>query len=371
MPKIRVLVVDDSVVVRRLISDALAADANCEVVGTAANGKIALAKISQVNPDIVTLDIEMPEMDGLTTLAEIRKTHPRLPVIMFSTISERAASATLQALTLGATDYVTKPSGGNIAASLERVREQLIPKVRWFGAAAGVAVAAPPRPGPSPTAGATKVRTAAAPHVEILAIGCSTGGPNALTSMLEGLSPTLAVPAVIVQHMPPVFTRLLAERLRAHTRLCVNEAKGGESLLPGEIWIAPGDYHMIVRREGTSRRIALVQSPHENSCRPAVDVLFRSVVECYGGHTLAVVLTGMGQDGLRGCEYVREAGGQVIVQDEATSVVWGMPGFVANAGLAEAVLPLGEVAGEILRRVGGRRRLSTEASGTPRSDSCP
>jgi two-component system, chemotaxis family, protein-glutamate methylesterase/glutaminase len=374
MPKIRVLIVDDSVVVRRLVADALSADPDCEVVGSAANGKIALAKIPQVNPDVVTLDIEMPEMDGLVTLAEIRKTHPRLPVIMFSTLTERAAASTLKALTLGASDYVTKPSGGSIAASLQQVRDQLLAKVRALGA--GVLgdprTAVRPRIPALPVAPATaRAPSASMAHIEVLAIGCSTGGPNALTTVLEAFPQSLPVPAVIVQHMPPIFTRLLADRLRAHTNLSVREAQGGEVLAPGEIWIAPGDYHMMVRREGMTRRLVLTQAPHENSCRPAVDVLFRSVAECYGGHTLAVILTGMGQDGLRGCEHVREVGGQIVAQDEATSVVWGMPGYVANAGLADAVLPLGQVAAEIVRRVGGSRRSSAAAPRVPRSDSCP
>ena len=216
MPKIRVLIVDDSVVIRRLVADALSADPDCEVVGSAANGKIALAKIAQVNPDVVTLDIEMPEMDGLATLAEIRKTHPRLPVIMFSTLTERAAASTLKALTLGASDYVTKPSGGSIAASLQQVRDQLLAKVRALGAGAlGVPrPAGRPRPPVAPVvAGSPRVSSAA--HIEVLAIGCSTGGPNALTAVLEAFPQSLPVPAVIVQHMPPIFTRLLADRLRA------------------------------------------------------------------------------------------------------------------------------------------------------------
>jgi two-component system, chemotaxis family, protein-glutamate methylesterase/glutaminase len=356
MPKIRVLIVDDSVVVRRLVADVVGSDPSCEVVGTAANGKIALAKIGQVNPDVVTLDVEMPEMDGLEALAAIRKTHPRLPVIMFSALTERAAAATLTALTLGASDYVTKPSGSSIVAASHQLREQLLSKVRLFGASALGSLRPTATPRSAPALGvATKARPPAA-HVEVLMVGCSTGGPKALTTLLEGFPPSPSVPVVIVQHMPPIFTRLLADRLRAHTRLDVKEAHGGETLAPGGLWIAPGDYHMVVHREGSARRLKLLQTPHENSCRPAVDVLFRSTVECYGAHTLAVVLTGMGQDGLRGCEHVREAGGQVVVQDEATSVVWGMPGYIANAGLADAVVPLDAVAHEVWRRIGGTRR---------------
>jgi two-component system chemotaxis response regulator CheB len=349
MPRVRVLVVDDSVVVRRLVTDALSSDARCEVVGSAANGKIALAKISQVNPDIVTMDIEMPEMDGLECLAALRKLHPKLPVIMFSTLTERAAAATLKALSLGATDYVAKPSAGGIEAAQQMVREQLLPKVLQFGSPAGVPRALRPTPAPA-------VRSAAGKPlqpVRLLAIGCSTGGPNALTALLERFPARLPVPVVITQHMPPVFTRLLAERLRAHTRLPVSEAQGGEVLAPGDIWIAPGDHHLVLRRDGAAIKLALDDGPHENSCRPAVDVMFRSVVQIYGGHVLALVMTGMGQDGLRGCEHVREAGGQIVVQDEATSVVWGMPGYVAQAGLADAILPLAQLAAELTRRMPG------------------
>jgi two-component system chemotaxis response regulator CheB len=367
MPRIRVLIVDDSVVVRRLVADVVSSDPGCEVVGTAANGKIALAKIVQVNPDVVTMDIEMPEMDGLETLVALRKTHPRLPVIMFSTLTERAAAATLKALTLGANDYVTKPSATSVAAASQQLREQLLAKVRLFGGPALGAprpVAAPRAPTPLAKAHSSTAR------VDVLMIGCSTGGPNALTTLLEAFPPNPSVPVVIVQHMPPVFTRLLADRLRTQTNLRVKEAQGGETLAPGDLWIAPGDYHMIVRRDGLAARLALVQTPPENSCRPAVDVLFRSVVEFYGPRTLAVVMTGMGQDGLRGCEHVREAGGQIVVQDEATSVVWGMPGFVANAGLADAVLPLGQIAPEVWRRIGGSRAPVASSPRLPTSSSC-
>jgi two-component system chemotaxis response regulator CheB len=366
MPKTRVLIVDDSVVIRRLISDALASEPTCELVGSAANGKIALAKISQVNPDIITMDIEMPEMDGLATLTEIRKIHPKLPVIMFSSLTERAAAATLKALSLGATDYVTKPSGGSLEASLQQVREQLLPKLRAFG----IPQAAAPRLSP-PLVARSSARATPAGRVDIVAIGCSTGGPNALTAVFEKFPAALGVPVVVVQHMPPVFTRLLADRLRAQSNLSVHEAAGGEVLAPGGIWVAPGDHHMIVRRDGAQLKLALHQGPHENSCRPAVDVLFRSVAEAYGPNVLAIVMTGMGYDGLRGCEHVREAGGQIVVQDEATSVVWGMPGIVATSGLADAVVPLGQIAVEISRRATGKSKSAPRTGGlSPGEDPC-
>jgi len=354
MPKIRVLVVDDSVVIRRLVTDALASDPDIEIAGIAANGRIALDKIPQVNPDIVTLDVEMPEMDGLTTLKELRKTYRKLPVIMFSTLTERGAATTLDALSLGASDYVTKPSNvGSVTAGKERVREELIPKIRALcGRSQAPQAQAPATAMAAPKPKLFSARPAMLSRpVEIVAIGVSTGGPNALAELMPGLPGHLPVPVVIVQHMPPVFTRLLAERLDTTSPVTVREGLAGEELKAGEAWIAPGNYHMILEKTAVGSRIALQQEPPENSCRPAVDVLFRSVANVYGAATLAVILTGMGQDGMRGCEVIREAGGQVLAQDEATSVVWGMPGFVANAGLADQVLPLNRIAGEIVRRV--------------------
>ena len=341
MPKTRVLVVDDAVVFRRLVAEALSADPAIEVVGTAANGKIGLAKLTQVNPDLVILDVEMPEMDGLATLREIRKTHPKLPVIMFSALTERGAAATLDALALGATDYFAKPAAGGLEGSLRVIREELIPEIKALCGKAAEPVA--------PVAAAPVSRGWA--PVEVVAIATSTGGPNALAEVFAGLPADLPVPVVIVQHMPPMFTRLLAERLSAQHAVKVEEGRPGGPLRPGHAWIAPGDFHMAVARDGTLVRVMLNQDPPENSCRPAADVLFRSAARTFGPNALAVVLTGMGQDGLRGCEAIRGAGGQVIVQDDATSVVWGMPGFVAKAGLADRVLPLGLIAPEIVRRV--------------------
>jgi two-component system, chemotaxis family, protein-glutamate methylesterase/glutaminase len=355
MAKIRVLIVDDAVVFRRLVANELAKDPALEVVGSAANGRIALTKMGQVNPDVVILDIEMPEMDGLTMLAELRKTHPRLPVIMFSSVTERGAAATLDALALGATDYFTKPaSSSGVEASLEIIREQLIPEIKDLHAAAerGAQIARhgprvealAPRPAPRSPKDATR-------RVEVVAIGTSTGGPNALAEVFAKLPKDFPVPIVMVQHMPPMFTRLLAERLSAQFALPVKEGVSGAALQPGQAWIAPGDYHMIVVRNGPQARLLLHQDPPKNSCRPAVDVLFRSVAQTFGPNALAVIMTGMGQDGLRGCEAIREAGGQILAQDEATSVVWGMPGNVARAGLADQVLPLSLIADEIIRSV--------------------
>jgi two-component system chemotaxis response regulator CheB len=359
MPKIRVLIVDDAVVFRRLLAEQLSSDPALEVVGTAANGRIALARMPQVSPDVVILDVEMPEMDGLVTLRELRKTYPRLPVIMFSALTERGAEATLDALALGATDYFTKPANvGGLDASLEVVREQLIPQIKALcegrgtrREGRGARECRSDRGFPAdPTSLAPRPSSLAPASVDVVAIGASTGGPNALVEVFCQLPADFPVPIEMVQHMPPMFTRLLAERLSAQSPIRVHEASSGSVLQPGQAWIAPGGHHMIVVRDGLQVRVLLHQDPPENSCRPAADVLLRSVAKAYGPNSLAVILTGMGQDGLRGCEAIREAGGQILAQDEATSVVWGMPGHVARAGLADRVLPLSLIGDEILRR---------------------
>jgi two-component system chemotaxis response regulator CheB len=355
--KIRVLVVDDAAVLRRAVSEELAADPAIEVVGTAANGRIALAKLPQVNPDLVILDVEMPELDGLATLRELRQLYPKLPVIMFSALTERGAEATLDALALGATDYFTKPSGpGGLEESLRVIREELIPEIKTL-CARPIPKVAPVLDATAPLGTTTgPIRNA---PIEVIAIGTSTGGPNALADLFAGLPADLPVPIVIVQHMPPMFTRLLAERLSALSAIKVEEGRSGGVLAPGHAWIAPGDFHMTVAREGLQVRVGLNQTPPENSCRPAVDVLFNSVARTFGPNSLAVILTGMGQDGLRGCTTIRATGGQVIAQDEVTSVVWGMPGYVARAGLADRVMPLGLIAGEVVNRVRAGRRAGT------------
>lgn len=348
MAKTRVLVVDDAVVFRRLVADELAKDPDIEVVGTAANGRIALAKLSQLNPDVVVLDLEMPEMDGLGMLRELRKTHRRLPVIMFSSLTERGASETLDALALGASDYFTKPaSARGMEASLEVVREKLVPQIKALHAsAAGKSVA-----GSMLSKTLSQGHPSPAQEIRIIAIGASTGGPGALAEIFTRLPGNLSVPIVLVQHMPPMFTRILADRLSAQSPIRVQEGTSGAQLQPGQAYIAPGNYHLAVVFDGSSPRLLVHQDPPVNSCRPAVDVLFQSVAKVYGARTLAVLLTGMGNDGVRGCEAVHEAAGRVIVQDEASSVVWGMPGYVAKAGLADRILPPAAIAEEIVRRV--------------------
>ncbi|NHC35723.1 protein-glutamate methylesterase/protein-glutamine glutaminase [Scytonema millei] len=360
MPKIRVLVVDDAVVVRNRLSKLLAEDPELEVVGVAANGRIALAKIAQLNPDVAILDVEMPEMDGLATLAAIRQTYPYIAVIMFSTFTRAGAIATLDALSLGASDYATKPSHlGNIEAIRQHVFNDLVPKIKLFGTkqvksqtSRGAQLCAPTNFRlPTPEFGIPNSEFRILPTPKIVAIGVSTGGPNALAILLSQLPADFPVPIAIVQHMPPMFTQMLAERLAAKSRLKVAEAVSGSVLEPGQVWIAPGDFHLSVQRDGKVVRLVTHQAPPENSCRPSVDVLFSSVAEVFGASAIAIVLTGMGQDGLRGCQQLREAGGRVLVQDEASSVVWGMPGFVANAGLADRVLPIDQMADEMSRLV--------------------
>ena len=313
---------------RKLISEALSRDPAVEVVGVAASGRIALQKMTQVNPDIVTLDVEMDEMDGVATLRELRKIYPRLPVIMFSTLTSRGAATTLDALTAGATDYVTKPSNvGNVGECIDRLQSELLPKIKTYcSAILSPAVASRP----VPKAGFVQPTRIASPAV--VCIGTSTGGPNALAEVFKSLLPNFTLPVLIVQHMPPVFTAVLAERLTALGTVQCHEGAEGQIVEAGHAYIAPGGKHMEVRRIGLKKVLHLQEEPPENSCRPAVDVLFRSAVAAYGANILAVVMTGMGQDGLRGCTLIREKGGQIIVQDKESSVVWGMPGAVAQAG---------------------------------------
>jgi two-component system chemotaxis response regulator CheB len=355
----RVLVVDDSAIIRKVVTDALGEHPSLEVVGTAPNGKVALAKIPVCRPDVLTLDIEMPEMDGLATLREVRRLHPGVRVIMVSSLTRAGARATFDALASGASDYVTKPSTqGGPAEAKKELRQHLVPKIEALGRRAGAArsapatAAAPPpsSPGPPTTA---PVRPGG--RIDVVAIGVSTGGPNALDRLLPTLPRDLSVPVVIVQHMPPLFTRYLAERLDARSSLAVREGTDGAAVTAGTAWIAPGDYHMTVGRKGSQVCLRMNQEPPENSCRPAADVLFRSVLNVYGSRCLAIVLTGMGSDGLAGCRSIAAAGGQVVVQDEATSVVWGMPGSVVRAGLAQRVLPLDRIGPEIRERVAGSR----------------
>jgi two-component system chemotaxis response regulator CheB len=393
-----VLVVDDSLVIRRLVTEALAADPQIDVVGVAQNGQIALRKIDELKPDAVTMDTEMPVMDGISCVREVRKLYPRLPVVMFSTLTERGAAATMDALSAGASDYVTKPSNvGSVGESKQSIRNELIPRLialtRSRGAAPGAGAArllagsgttraglptpvasapassglpnrlpapgAPARPrglpascGQAPTTAPGGLPVARIPlrakPFEVLVIGSSTGGPDALAALLSALPADLPVPVVVVQHMPPIFTRLLAERLNSTCPLTIVEAEAGTVLRPGTVLIAPGGRHLEVNPRGVQVIANLTDAPPENFCRPAVDVLFRSAAKTFAGNTLALVLTGMGRDGTVGATRIREAGGQVLAQDEETSVVWGMPGSLVAAGQADRVLPLPQIAPQLV-----------------------
>ena len=406
------LVVDDSAVVRRMIRGALEADPELEVVAEAPNGREGILRIREHGPDAVVCDVEMPEMSGIETVQELRRLWPKLPVVMFASPNRESAHVTLEALHAGANDFVTKPSavaGTAMTAVMEQLRNELGGKLKALvhgpgdlsavaraavryappvrdespapvvptptptpppatpsaplPAAALVSVAPrplPPRPvGPPLRPQAAPPRPAAPRPVrpgrcEAVLIAVSTGGPNALAEVVPRLPRDLPVPVLIVQHMPPVFTRLLAERLAAKSALAVVEAAQGDEVRVGTVLLAPGDHHLTVRREGAAVRCVLNREAPENSVRPAADVLLRSAAEVWGGNVLVVVMTGMGQDGLLGAMQLHNLGAPVLVQDEASSVVWGMPGAVAKAGIAERQVPLGQLAEVISSRVRGR-----------------
>lgn len=352
---IRVLIVDDSVVIRQLITRMLSSSPEIEVVGSARNGKDALIKVEQLRPDVVTLDIEMPEMNGIEALGFIKQRFPAIRVIMCSRLTERGAAVTIDALLKGADDYVNKDHSTQISSDYyEILKESLLSKIKQVGrraskvAKASVPITASPAvvtPVQKQASWSNKAGT------QILAIGVSTGGPSALATVAAQLPPNFPVPIVIVQHMPPFFTGLLAERLTKLGPTKVVEAQQGMLLEPGTAYIAPGDYHMGLHRKSGTVQVVLNQEAQENSCRHAVDVLFRSVAELYGASCLAVVLTGMGQDGLQGVRVLKASGAKVLVQDRDSSVVWGMPGAVADANLADAVLPLTEIVPAIMRQL--------------------
>jgi two-component system chemotaxis response regulator CheB len=344
MRSLRVLVVDDSVVVRRLVADLVAADPEIRVVGTAPDARTALARLTLARPDLLVLDVSLPDMSATACLKALLRTTPDLRVIMLSTEDETDAGATLEALAGGAADYVTKPSGtGALSASMDVIRAELIPKIKALCLPLlDQALPAAPKPAPSTD---TRERS-----IEVVAVGASTGGPNALNVLLPALPEGLPVPVLVAQHMPPVFTRLLAGRLAERSAIRVVEASSGDRLEPGLAMLAPGGTQMEVVGAGASARVRVVPDP-TGPVRPAADILFRSVARTFGPRALAVVLTGMGRDGTEGAAAVRDAGGQVLAQDEATSVVWGMPGAVVRGGLADGVLPVGELAAEIAVRV--------------------
>jgi len=383
-PRIRVVSVDDSVVVRRLVSDVLQSDPEIEVVATSSNGRLGVDAVRRLKPDVVVMDIEMPVMNGIEAVREIRTTDRRTPIIMFSTLTERGARATFEALDAGATDYVTKPGQASaVGSGLESVRQELIPKVRALAGRAARPVAAPrsalaaaraaaaakaslPAQATGRNAWLAGAGTALVPRrPTLLAIGSSTGGPEALARVLGALPLTLTVPVVVVQHMPAEFTQLLSERLDRTCAVRVQHAVDGEPLQPGTVVIARGGRHLEVVREQGRLVSRLSDAPAESFCRPAVDVLFRSVARSVGGGVLAVVLTGMGSDGTAGAADLAAAGATLWAQDEATSVVWGMPGSLVGAGLAGSVMPLPAIGPALAQAVAGPRPQSVPATASP------
>ena len=364
----RVLIVDDSAVMRSLLRSVIHIDPSLEVAGTASDGSSALNSLALAQPDLVLLDVEMPVMDGLATLKQMRARMPRLPIVMCSALTQRGAQVTIEALAAGAADYVAKPSGQQSReTAIATLARELVPKIHALASAFTVRrnactipsiaqqmpvrttdhpVLFPGAPAPRPA-----IRRAARVAPAVLAIGVSTGGPAALDVLLPALPASFRLPVVIVQHMPEIFTRQLAERLNTRCALHVVEAAEGMPVAHGNIYIARGNWHMNVMppTHGNPPKLHMTQESPENHCRPAVDVLFRSVAQVYGAATLALILTGMGYDGLAGCRELSRLGATILAQDEATSAVWGMPGAVTHAGLAHAVLPLGRIAPEILR----------------------
>lgn len=350
--KIKVLIVDDSAVMRLMISNLLSQDDQIEIVGTASQARAAYEKIEQLSPDLVTLDIEMPEIDGITALTNIKQKYPRLPVIMCSTLTENGAEATMSALEAGADDYVCKPSsssGQSKDTVHEAFRRELGYKIKKL--------ATPQRKKTSLQENITIPPVIRAPkqRVDIVAIGTSTGGPMALREVLTKIPADFPVPIVIVQHMPPLFTKILAESLQKKMAIPVSEVSDGTIIEAGQVYIAPGNYHMVVSYQKNRYQLVLNQDEEVNYCRPSVDVLFRSVAKNYGKHALGVILTGMGHDGRDGCQEIKNNGGRVLAQDQETSVVWGMPGAVSKEGLAEQILPIKNIAAAIIQQVRFKR----------------
>ncbi|CAN5249525.1 chemotaxis response regulator protein-glutamate methylesterase [soil metagenome] len=370
---LRVMVVDDSVVIRGLISRWIEAEPDMTVAASLRTGLDAVNQLERVNPDVAVLDIEMPELDGIQALPQLLAKKRNLIVIMASTLTRRNAEISFKCLSLGAADYIPKPESTREAAAADVFRHDLLQKIRHLGAKVrrlSSASAAPLAPAierprePVPVRAPTPVATQAAllkrsfgpiaPRV--LLIGSSTGGPQALMTLVAEIGAVIdRVPVLITQHMPPTFTTILAEHLSRASRKPAHEGIDGEIVKPGQIYLAPGGKHMRVAKQGANIVIALDDGPPVNFCKPAVDPLFISGIDVWQGAIMAVILTGMGSDGMRGGKDIVAAGGNVIAQDEATSVVWGMPGAAANAGICAAILPLNQIAPKLVRLFSGDR----------------
>jgi len=354
--EIRVLVVDDTIFYRKIVSDILKELPDIKVVGTANNGQIALSRIKTLKPDLLTLDVEMPQMNGLELLEEIQKNSLAVDCVMLSSKTERGSEATMRALELGAFDFIAKPDDDSPEVNKKRIKENLVRLLRAYKLRKSL------RNGPSP---APKARqsTASAPRPaakplkrneksQVVAIGISTGGPNALARLIPALPANIGVPILLVQHMPPVFTASLAANLDKKSPLTVKEAADGEEVLKNTVYLAPGGKQMKVATGGGLKKIIRISDdPPENNCKPSVDFLFRSVAREYGSKTTCVIMTGMGCDGRLGLKVAKASGAMAIAQDAETSVVYGMPKAVIEAGLADIVAPLGQIAKEIIKSV--------------------
>jgi two-component system chemotaxis response regulator CheB len=355
-PQVRVMIVDDSLVIRGFISRALESDPAFKVVGTASNGQLAIDVLRHTPADVIILDIEMPVMDGLTAIPKLKEIDPAVQIVMASTLTQKNAEISIKALSLGATDYLPKPSAREMAVPGEFQRD-LREKVKILGAIAWKKnarqtpqkYAAEIAPAP-PEKKKIVLRPIPLFKPEIIAIGSSTGGPQALFEVIRTMGAGLMQPIVITQHMPPSFTTILADHIKKQCGVRCEEAKEGDILRGGDYYIAPGDFHMLITKKPEGSVVHLVKDPPENYCRPAVDPMLRSLVAVYGGRILAVILTGMGQDGTKGGEAVVNAGGGIVAQDEATSVVWGMPGSAATAGLCSVIAPISEI-GSLVRKM--------------------
>ncbi|MCC5980103.1 MAG: chemotaxis response regulator protein-glutamate methylesterase [Oceanicaulis sp.] len=361
-----VLVIDDSAVVRGLVARWIEADPRFTLAATCSDGEQGVKRAGELQPDLIVLDVEMPRMDGLTALPLILKAVPGVRVVMASTLTQKGAEVTMRALSLGAADFAPKPEAGRLGGA-ETYRDELLDKLAALAPRVlrPVPATGAPRPESSAAPAPATIRPAASPDVSgrpapsasqiaLLAIGSSTGGPQALRRVVGALPAKLSIPVVIAQHMPKVFTAILAEHL-SREGLPAKEAVHGEILKPGQIYVAPGDQHLTVTGTPGQFRANLDQNPPVNFCRPAVDPLFESCARAAGKGLVALVLTGMGSDGRTGARFVRDAGGFTIVQDQATSVVWGMPGAVAEARLADMILPLEAIGPELSKRlIGGR-----------------